>query len=105
MDNQVIIDDPRVSRAHVQLRVTKGRFAIFDLNSTGGTFINGQRTEKSILYPGDVISLAGVTMIFGQDLPHTRSTEREKTGPEQPVSTDNPHIVLLHNGKKDKKKE
>jgi hypothetical protein len=69
LDNQLIIDDPRVSRNHAQLRAIKGRYVLFDLNSTGGTFVNGQRTSQSVLYPGDVISLAGVALIFGQDAP------------------------------------
>jgi pSer/pThr/pTyr-binding forkhead associated (FHA) protein len=55
LDNQLVIDDPRVSRNHAQLRSIKGRFVVFDLNSTGGTFVNGQRTSQSVLYPGDVI--------------------------------------------------
>jgi pSer/pThr/pTyr-binding forkhead associated (FHA) protein len=69
LDNQLVIDDPRVSRNHAQLRSIKGRFVLFDLNSTGGTFVNGQRTSQTVLYPGDVISLAGVALIFGQDNP------------------------------------
>ena len=72
LDNQLIIDDPRVSRNHAQLRAIKGRFVVFDLNSTGGTFVNGQRASQSVLYPGDVISLAGVALIFGQDNPPPR---------------------------------
>lgn len=72
LDNQLVIEDPRVSRNHSQLRAIKGRFVIFDLNSTGGTFVNGQRTNQSVLYPGDVISLAGVALIFGQDNPPPR---------------------------------
>jgi pSer/pThr/pTyr-binding forkhead associated (FHA) protein len=51
----IVIDDPRVSRNHAQLRDT-GRFVLFDLNSTGGPQ-NGQRTSQTVLYPGDVISL------------------------------------------------
>jgi pSer/pThr/pTyr-binding forkhead associated (FHA) protein len=69
LDNQVVIDDPRVSRLHAQLRIVKDHFVLFDLNSTGGTYINGRRTVQSNLTPGDVISLAGITLIFGQDLP------------------------------------
>jgi hypothetical protein len=72
LDNQLIIDDPRVSRNHAQLRAIKGRYVVFDLNSTGGTFVNGQRASQSVLYPGDVISLAGVALIFGQDNPPPR---------------------------------
>lgn len=72
LENQLVIDDPRVSRNHAQLRAIKGRFVLFDLNSTGGTYVNGQRTSQTVLYPGDVISLAGVALIFGQDSPPPR---------------------------------
>ncbi len=95
LDNHIVIDDPRVSRNHAQLRAVKGRFVLFDLNSTGGTLVNGQPINQTILYPGDVISLAGVTLIFGQDLPtapHTRS--QPHTQPGTPASADRPTAVL-----------
>jgi len=73
LDNTLVIDDPRVSRNHAQLRAIQGRYVIFDLNSTGGTFVNGRRAGQGVLYPGDVISLAGVMLIFGQNNPPLRS--------------------------------
>jgi pSer/pThr/pTyr-binding forkhead associated (FHA) protein len=72
VENTLVIDDPRVSRTHAQLRAINGRYIIFDLNSTGGTFINGERVTQSILYPGDVISLAGADLIYGQKNPPPR---------------------------------
>lgn len=94
LDNQLIIDDPRVSRNHAQLRAIKGRFVVFDLNSTGGTFVNGQRTSQSVLYPGDVISLAGVALIFGQDNPPPRP-DRKTTSPfKNRGAEDRPTAVL-----------
>lgn len=87
LDNQLVIDDPRVSRNHAQLRAIKGRFVVFDLNSTGGTFVNGQRASQSVLYPGDVISLAGVTLIFGQDNPPPRPDLKD-TAPLQSAASD-----------------
>ncbi len=92
LDNQLIIDDPRVSRNHAQLRAIKGRFVVFDLNSTGGTFVNGQRASQSVLYPGDVISLAGVTLIFGQDNPPPRPDLKD-TAPLQ-ASANRPTAFL-----------
>jgi hypothetical protein len=65
--NHVAIDDPRVSRSHAQIRTVRGRYVLFDLNSTGGTFINGQRVSQHSLKPGDVISLAGYTIIYAED--------------------------------------
>ena len=66
-DNQLVINDSRVSRIHAQLRAINGFYIIFDLDTTGGTFVNGQKIKQCTLYPGDVISLAGVPLIFGQD--------------------------------------
>jgi hypothetical protein len=84
LDNHVVIDDPRVSRYHAQIRYVRGKFVIFDLNSTGGTYVNGQRTSQSVLYPGDVISLAGLPIIFGQDNPPPGL--RPSTGDTAPLS-------------------
>jgi pSer/pThr/pTyr-binding forkhead associated (FHA) protein len=66
-DNQIVIDDPRVSRSHAQLRAIRGQYILCDLNSTGGTFVNGQRITQSFLRPGDVISLAGIDIIYGEE--------------------------------------
>jgi pSer/pThr/pTyr-binding forkhead associated (FHA) protein len=88
-----VIDDPRVSRAHAQLRTVKGRFVLFDLESTGGTFVNGKRASQTVLYPGDVISLAGATLIFGQDIPSGRIVE-DHTEPGSSVSAERPTAHL-----------
>jgi hypothetical protein len=66
-DADIILDDPRISRLHAQIRMVDGRFVVFDLGSTGGTFINGERIQQRVLFRGDVLSLAGVELIFGQD--------------------------------------
>jgi len=93
LDNHVVIDDPRISRTHAQVRAIKGFFMIFDLNSSGGTFVNGDRINQSILYPGDVLSLAGVTLIFGQDLP--RSDQKDQpTQPNASISVDKTVEIL-----------
>lgn len=93
LENSIVLDDPRISRTHSQLRAIKGRYVIFDLNSTGGTFVNGQRIQQTVLYPGDVVSLAGVTLVFGQDNPPPRPDLRE-TGPLAKQSSDRPTAIL-----------
>jgi hypothetical protein len=105
LDNQLVIDDPRVSRNHAQLRSIKGRYVIFDLNSTGGTFVNGQRTSQSVMYPGDVISLAGVPLVFGQDNPPPRP-DLADTNPLNEASGERPTAFLNRKtGKIDDKDE
>ena len=77
IENTIVVDDPRVSRTHAQLRAINGRYIIFDLNSMGGTFVNGKKVNQSILYSGDVISLAGADFIFGQKNPPPRPDLKE----------------------------
>ena len=77
VDNDLVLDDPRVSRKHVQLRATNGRYVIFDLDSTGGVYVNGQRVEQGVLYPGDTISLGGVSLVYGQKNPPPRPDLKE----------------------------
>lgn len=81
-DNHLVIEDPRISRYHAQLRSVKGRYIIFDLDSTGGTFINGQRISQAELVPGDVITLAGISLIYGQDS-QTAPTETQEFHPDE----------------------
>ena len=68
-DNHLVLSDPRVSRAHAQIRAIRGQYVLFDLNSTGGTMVNGRRIHQCALKPGDVISLSGVPLIYGEELP------------------------------------
>lgn len=69
LDNDVIIEDPRVSRHHAQLRQRYGHYVLYDLDSSGGTQINGYPVEECVLHSGDVVSFAGVKVIYGEDPP------------------------------------
>jgi pSer/pThr/pTyr-binding forkhead associated (FHA) protein len=82
-DNTVVIDDPRISRHHLEIRVIHENFVLFDLHSTGGTFVNGQRINQGLLYPGDLVSLAGVNLVFthGMQLPERGKIETNPIGP------------------------
>jgi hypothetical protein len=65
--NHLQLDDNRISRLHAQIRFIQGRFIIFDLDSKGGTFVNGVPISSQVLKPGDVIQLAGVPLVYGQE--------------------------------------
>ena len=84
LDNDLVIHDPRISRQHAEVIVDTGSFAITDLDSTGGTFVNGQKIRRTILYSGDTISLAGVPIIFVQDAPKLVDKTQKHTGPLRP---------------------
>ena len=69
LDNDIILEDPRVSRHHAQLRRRYGRYVLYDLGSSGGTEINGYPVEECVLHAGDVISFAGVQVVYSEDPP------------------------------------
>jgi hypothetical protein len=69
LDNDIIIEDPRVSRHHAQLRRRYGRYVLYDLGSSGGTQINGYPIEECVLHAGDVISFAGIQVVYSEDPP------------------------------------
>jgi pSer/pThr/pTyr-binding forkhead associated (FHA) protein len=72
-DNDLVFEDPRVSRQHAQLRWRYGRFVLYDLGSRAGTTVNGQRVTESVLLPGDVIGIGDESLIYGEGV--TRSPE------------------------------
>lgn len=81
LDNHIVINDPRISRNHAQIRIVDNQYILLDLNSTGGTTVNGKKVSKSVLYSGDSISLAGVPIKFVQDAPRMISKSMDRTGP------------------------
>lgn len=65
--NEIIIHDNEVSREHCRLVRVLEEFEIHDLNSTNGTFVNGQRLDESgwLLAAGNVIELGdSITLEF-----------------------------------------
>ena len=64
LNNDVILEDTRVSRHHAQLRYRARRFWLSDLGSTNGTYINGEPVAEQALRDGDTISLGGLELIF-----------------------------------------
>ena len=103
LDNHIILEDPRVSRSHAQIKVINERFVIFDLHSTGGTYVNGQLTDQSVLYPGDVVSLAGVVFIFSQEMP-AKPGDMKIIELGSPYAADRPTAILQREGIKSPRK-
>ncbi len=67
-ENDIFLDDPRVSRRHALIERMGARFRLRDLRSDNGTFVNGQRVKDTVwLQPGDEIRVATVRLAFAQD--------------------------------------
>ncbi len=65
LNNDIIVEDTRVSRHHAQLDYKARRFWLKDLGSTNGTFVNSERVHgETALRDTDVISLGGLELTF-----------------------------------------
>jgi hypothetical protein len=67
-DNDVVLGGQQVSRQHAQIRRIHQHYMIFDLNSTGGTWVNNIRVTQAQLESGDVIAFADNILIFAEEL-------------------------------------
>lgn len=65
-ENDLVLDDPHVSRRHALLRLENSGYVIYDLDSTAGTKVNGVPVRARALQPGDVIRLADNEIIYGE---------------------------------------
>ena len=62
--NDLVLDDRRVSRKHAEVRLRLGRYTLYDLQSTNGTYVNGRRVAERVLDDGDKISIGGLEILF-----------------------------------------
>jgi cell division protein FtsW (lipid II flippase) len=84
----VFLNYPSISRQHAALcRNDDDDWTLYDLGSTGGTFVNGEQIEDaSPVKMGDTVTLGGVPMIFlPQTIEEKESFERRRKA-EQPAT-------------------
>jgi len=63
-DNDVIVDDPQVSRHHCQLKLQHGAYGFVDLQSRNGSTVNGQAVSEIALADGDRIQIGNTSIEF-----------------------------------------
>jgi pSer/pThr/pTyr-binding forkhead associated (FHA) protein len=57
-----IVDAPLVSRVHCRLTAGAAELEVFDLDSTNGTFVNGERIDRALLKIGDRLGVGRVEL-------------------------------------------
>lgn len=75
--NDVMLDNPRVSRFHAQVTRVGRRYNVTDLRSANGTFVNDKRVQGDVwLNPQDTIRIGPYKLVMGEDQ-FTRYDETE----------------------------
>jgi len=63
--NDLVLEkDGMVSKRHAQITLGADGFAITDMNSTNGVWVNGERIESRMLRDGDLIKLGATELVF-----------------------------------------
>jgi capsular exopolysaccharide synthesis family protein len=96
----VLLSDPGASRHQclVAYDVAAGEFVLYDLRTTNGTLLNGERIERAPLHDRDHIQLGNETEFVFLDLP-VRTAEKEDLGETRDLS----HVTLLVRHRRAKK--
>jgi pSer/pThr/pTyr-binding forkhead associated (FHA) protein len=58
-----VVDAALVSRLHCRLAAGAGEIEAVDLESTNGTYVNGQRVERAMLKEGDKLRVGAVELV------------------------------------------
>lgn len=85
-ENDIVVDDFKVSRVHLQLVFNDGICSVVDLNSSNGTFVNGQKINGEVqLQPNDVIRIGNTTLPWQEYVnTHTTPTPPHTPTPPEP---------------------
>src|SRR5439155_26189542 len=63
--NDLIVPDPSVSTSHAKLQRRRGVWVLLDLDSTNGTFVDGERVKgEAPLAPGATVRFGDVQLVF-----------------------------------------
>jgi pSer/pThr/pTyr-binding forkhead associated (FHA) protein len=63
--NDLVIPDPSVSTSHAKLQRREGVWVLLDLDSTNGSFVDGERvTGEAPLAPGALVRFGDVELLF-----------------------------------------
>jgi len=62
--SNIQLHDTEVSRRHAELHRTDHTYTIADLNSSNGTFVNGQRVRQHLLQSGDQVQVGGTLLLY-----------------------------------------
>jgi pSer/pThr/pTyr-binding forkhead associated (FHA) protein len=80
LDNDLVIQDILVSRKHAEIRYEDDQYFIFDLDSTGGTYLNNKKITEAKLFSGDLILISNIPLMFIDESKSLEADSSASTG-------------------------
>ena len=80
-----IVDAALVSRLHCRLAAGAGEIEATDLESTNGTYVNGQRVARGLLREGDRLRVGTVELVVSRGGSAPEDSGEPAEGPEAPT--------------------
>ncbi|MBX3439789.1 MAG: FHA domain-containing protein [Planctomycetaceae bacterium] len=78
-DNDVRLNDERVSRFHAKVQDDDGHIILTDLQSTNGTRVNGHPVQVHVLQVGDQIQIGRCLLVYGTREELARKVTEDET--------------------------
>jgi hypothetical protein len=66
-NNDIVVNDPKVSSFHARIDKSGNGFLVVDLKSRNGSFLNGKRVETALLKTGDELRMGAARLQFRAD--------------------------------------
>ncbi|MDA1129605.1 MAG: FHA domain-containing protein, partial [Chloroflexi bacterium] len=97
-ENDIVIDDPTVSRKHARVVFDGNQYVVEDLASTAGVKVNGNKVQKAAMPVGATMKLGDTEIVFGETRdkpvqPRQAPAPRQTPGPAQP--SNNPAVTRV----------
>jgi len=102
-DNTFPIVEPSISSHHCEILLRGSEVVVRDLNSTNGTFVNGEKVTETVLKPGQILRLGQIEMRLEAGAPAAPGTA---PAPAPAPSTSGPakkpvdHTMVMQRGVK-----
>jgi pSer/pThr/pTyr-binding forkhead associated (FHA) protein len=80
--NEIVVDDPNVSRRHCKLARDGNRWVLTDLGSTNGTWLDAARVKRYALRDGEAFYIGDARVVFHVD----RFIEHRPADPNEALS-------------------
>ncbi|BBY54308.1 sensor domain-containing protein [Mycobacterium koreense] len=61
--NTIVVDDALASRVHATVTTSAAGLEIIDNRSSNGTFVNGQRVDRTVLHDDDVVTIGNTDLV------------------------------------------